>query len=259
MVVFNGIILMTSSSEENTSSLSLASPFPNTIQQFDDGTSFPDFLLTIPGLEKPLHLHRSRLAQASLAFSHLFNGQELPFCTFDEENRCGKWADGPGAMENNYCSVLLKLLRFCYGEDQTFSADECPVAAEIAAQLEFDGHEEIPKRIEDFPKEASHLKSDRESLAEAFMDRHPEIRKGEKVQAIPRKYNYDERQMLAFYLAENMVPVKDLAFSRLDRGFNESFAPDANQQQNEYSKMICSFLKTNTTLTSLAVGGIENK
>jgi len=157
--VFNCITIMASSSEETRSFVCLNSPFSGSVKDFNNESSSPDFTLTIPGLNKPLHLHRKCLSGASSAFSRMFEGEEVPCCGCDEEYHRGEWADESGENDRDYIKVLLKMLRFCYGEDQKFNVDEIPIATKVAAQLEFKDLEGLRQRIEDLPKEASHLSS----------------------------------------------------------------------------------------------------
>ena len=116
--------------------LSIVSPFNKTISSFDDEDSFPDIFFTFPGLEKPLNLHRRDLGSASMTISASIKGQANEFVKFDKERQTIEWIDERTATNATYRNVLMKWLRFCYGEDQTFSADECPMALTISSQLQ---------------------------------------------------------------------------------------------------------------------------
>ena len=112
------------------------SPFNNTISTFDNEDSYPDISFIIPGQGKPLRLHRMCLGMASEAIDGVFKRENRSCIEFDSGAQTLTWTERERAESDaTYRTVLVKLLRFCYGEDQTFSADECPVALTISSQL----------------------------------------------------------------------------------------------------------------------------
>ena len=135
--------------------VSIISPFNNTISTFDNERSYPDFSFFIPGLEKPLRLHRRELGMASLLIDGAIRGQESPFVAYDPAKQTMEWIVKEGTINTQYRVVLLKWLRFCYGENQVFRLDECAVALELLKQLQLSCEEEATKTIESFMLESS--------------------------------------------------------------------------------------------------------
>ena len=56
----------------------------------------------------------------------LFRGEKSSFAEYDSSSCRVTWTYEKA--DKIYCRALIKWLRFCYGEDETFSIDECPAA-----------------------------------------------------------------------------------------------------------------------------------
>jgi len=117
--------------------LTIKSPFDKRqLPSFDNDDLFPDMEFVIPGLSKPIHLHRNVLNVASDTLASLFNKSETPdvhsYCRYDAESHRVEWLYDKGEV---YRSVLVKWLRFCYGEDQTFSWKEFISSTAVVVQL----------------------------------------------------------------------------------------------------------------------------
>jgi len=127
------------------------SPFGKDVL-FDDKEEkcFPDVLFTIPGIEQPLNLHRSKLAFASSALDGLLHCKECCYGKYDPNTHKTEWFFSTSSTDEKYRAVLLKWLRFCYGEDQIFTVEECPAAMIVFSQLQFKECQKIGERIEEF-------------------------------------------------------------------------------------------------------------
>ena len=107
--------------DENT--LFLPSPIRNNeVESFDDESTYPDLVLEVTGMEKPLHLHRTILVKLSGKMSELFRQADVktlkwPFDTTNEIDR----------------NALVKALRFCYGETMIVGTENGECCAMIAA------------------------------------------------------------------------------------------------------------------------------
>ena len=119
--------------------VTVSSPFHNSILSFDNKEAYADLVLTIPGVGKPLYLHRMYLASGSSTFERIFKGESNPYATYDPATQTMNWVDGRATSDPVYLSVLVKWLRFCYGESQPFSAVECPVALTVLSELQLKG------------------------------------------------------------------------------------------------------------------------
>ena len=91
--------------DENESRVELLPPYYNEIESFDNTEAYPDMELVVEGMPKPLLLHRKILAAASGHFKTMLKERrssrlEWPYDTNKETDR----------------EVLVKALRFCYGE-----------------------------------------------------------------------------------------------------------------------------------------------
>ena len=115
---------------------------------FDKEDSFPDVIFVIPGIEKPLLFHRGILASSSVTFCSLFQDETNPFGAYDAANKCVNWMDGTN-KDKTYPEVIVKWLRFCHGEDQSFSFDECPSALAALCHLQLTCRDAIQKMIID--------------------------------------------------------------------------------------------------------------
>ena len=71
-----------------------------------------------------------------MTFDGLFKGDNSPFAKYDPSALSLVWTYDQAATDEKYRNVLVKMLRFCYGEDQTFNIDECPVALTVLSQFQ---------------------------------------------------------------------------------------------------------------------------
>ena len=122
------------SNEESV--VTFSSPFNNNISTFDDENSSTDLTFCIPGMEKPLCLHWMCLGARSETINSVLKGERNSYARFDPVSRCVNWMHEDAVSDVTYRNVLIKWLRFCYGEDQSFSANECPVALAVLSQLQ---------------------------------------------------------------------------------------------------------------------------
>jgi len=60
------------------------------------------------------------------------------------------WAYDKASTDETYRKVFIKWLRFCYGEDQTFTLKECPSALFILLQLELDCEGDVKEKIKKY-------------------------------------------------------------------------------------------------------------
>ena len=115
------------------------SPFPKNIATFDNDSSFPDLTFYSKGMEKSLHLHRSTLAQASSEIEGLLNGNSSSCAIFNKKDMSIEWKVPENCDPVRYSKILMKVLRFCYGEDLTVEPDEVVFAKIISVQLKLKG------------------------------------------------------------------------------------------------------------------------
>ena len=120
------------------------------ISVFDNEESYPDIDFVIPGLDKPLRLCRNILAPASTMFTALFKNQMFSCCTFNGETQNVQWIFDTTMNNATYRGVLVKWLRFCYGEDQIFNLCECPAAMNILYELQLSCMNEMMRIIENY-------------------------------------------------------------------------------------------------------------
>ncbi len=131
-----------------TTDIKIESSFNNNISTFDKEDSYSDITFIIPGLNKPLKLHRMYLGMASKTFDGLFKKQGSSYVSFDPATQKMTWTCKKMETDTTYRRVLVKWLRFCYGEDQTFSIEECPAAVTILQQLQLKVKEDVKSMIE---------------------------------------------------------------------------------------------------------------
>lgn len=107
---------------EEGSTLDVISPYDNAIESFDNGESYPDLELFVPGFEKPLQLHRVILTKASEWIKPML------------KEKWGQRVTWPyNASERIEKQALLKALRFCYGETLNIGTKNGECCAVIAA------------------------------------------------------------------------------------------------------------------------------
>ena len=120
-------------------------PYLSSIQMFDDDKFF-DVSVAVAGIEKPLKLHRVTLASTSALFNALFSGEQSIHGTYDDENKRAELRIKDDAVHR---SVVMKWLRFCYGEEQTLTCEEYAAALYTLKQLELTCGNDVEKMIEE--------------------------------------------------------------------------------------------------------------
>ena len=136
------------------SAVTVSSPFNRMISVFDTGDLYSDLTFVIPNIDKSLQLHRMYLGRASMTIEALFKGQESPFCEYNQQTQRLEWKH-KGCTDATYRDVLVKMLRFCYGEDQVFKPNECAIAMVLILQfqLQHNGGITINEKIKSVLKE----------------------------------------------------------------------------------------------------------
>ena len=141
--------------EEEEEALTIVSSFPNTIQWFNNDDFLPDVDFIIPGVEKPLHLHSVVLIQASESLASLVKAKINAHGRFDPEAHRVEWMFDKSATDEKYRRCLVKWLRYCFGEDQAFGADELSAALATLLQLKLKCQEEVKVLIEAHMKQVA--------------------------------------------------------------------------------------------------------
>ena len=127
----------------------VVSPFQNNVQSFDNPSQFPDLELVVGGLGQPLTMHRKILADASERLKQLLlplrgTGEQRltwPFDTSSEVDRM----------------VLVKALRFCYGETMSVGVmnGECCAMIATLKRLQVQGLDSVVSILCKFANEES--------------------------------------------------------------------------------------------------------
>ena len=91
------------------------------------------------------------MSNTSLTFSELLHDTPNPHGVFDRRSHAFQWNHDREGNDENYQHVLMKWLRFCYGERQSFNTDECPAAlgSLLQLRLQFDNLDDVKRRIEE--------------------------------------------------------------------------------------------------------------
>jgi len=155
---------------ENTLTIKHTAP-SNNIASFNDAKTFPNIEFVIPcAMDEPLLLHDMMLGTSSTTFAAVINGEKQPNCTGERKGMRlhMEWIDKRAKTDEKYRNVLIKWLRFCYGEDQTFNADECPAALTVLLQMKLNCQDEAKGKIEAFMMETA--KKNVESGAKMLYD-----------------------------------------------------------------------------------------
>ena len=192
--------------QENLKSVTIHSPFQQAICQFDNEDFFPDVDIAVPGLAKILHLHRSHLASSQTLLSS-FKGQKNEHCRYNGDKRALEWIHKEAENDDGYRRVFVKWLRFCYGEDQTFSVDECPVALTVVSELKLSCEEEVKKEIE--RKERVVVMKRREYMLKKI----PGLMNMEEVKW-SFSFSKEELETMSVLLKENAITTKSFDISR---------------------------------------------
>jgi len=143
------VIVPVTDNPDEIGPLTIKSPFDKQqLPSFDNVDLFPDMEFVIPGLSKPIHLHRIVLNNTSDALALLFKKSDTPdirsYFQYDAGSHHVKWLYDKGEI---YRNVLVKWLRFCHGEDQRFNWNECIAAAALLCQLKLKGMKELFETI----------------------------------------------------------------------------------------------------------------
>ena len=119
--------------------LVVESPYYDNTLLFDNPES-SDMEFMVQGMEKPLKLHRVIMSTASNFVRRMLTQQE------GNENNRGWVYDMSRDVDKK---AMVKVMRFCYGEDMEIGVDNGECCAIIAAlyRLEVTCTEEIVKRI----------------------------------------------------------------------------------------------------------------
>jgi len=237
----------------------LPSPFGKSISTFDKDDSFPDVTLVIPPMEKKFQLHAAILSQNSLMFARALKGERCACCQVGADGHRVEWTDEKAANNEMYRTVLVKWLRFCYGEDQLFLVEEFPVALEILSQLQLQNQDDFKTKFQTATENGHKY----DEIVQKFKSKHPEIMAGERVEAYPPLkgpgYSYGERKVLCKLLEFNGIPTKDLLFSLRDWSECMAFRNDGDPHRHEYMQALNDALKLNTTLTALEIVSYDDE
>ena len=127
-----------------SSTFTFVSPFTPSLATFNNGDTYPDLIFALPDPEKPLRLHRKDLCLASTVMDELFKNQTLSTCmNYDAKTQTLTWTH-----KGIPSDIVVRWLRFCYGEDQSFSIEECPAALAALIQLQLKTKEDIKSDVE---------------------------------------------------------------------------------------------------------------
>lgn len=126
------------------------SPFKNRIELFDNKEMFPDMEMVVPGLEKPLLLHRGIMANASKLIRGLLNSKQTGLSM--EPNKIEWMFDTTNARDRE---ALVKVLRFCYDETMRVELNKGEFCAVITAlfRLQVSRFDQVLKTLCDFAVE----------------------------------------------------------------------------------------------------------
>ena len=121
--------------------LTIKSCYRCRINTFNNEDPLSDVLVIIPKVVEPLSLHRLVLSEASVTLKVLFEGKPNSFCVYGANAQKPKpsieWKMRKcDETDEHYPNVVVKWLRFCYGEDQCFAPEECPAALAALTQLQ---------------------------------------------------------------------------------------------------------------------------
>ena len=136
------------------------SPFPKLLHFLDDPAgSFSDVDFVIPGLDEPLHLHRSVISCASKTLRELLVNKRCDYGVYNEESHQIVW-NTDCSEDGKYRSVLVKWLRCCYGDTVSLERSEYVSALVCLNQLQFfekkdqkNWKQSMEKVLKDYAKE----------------------------------------------------------------------------------------------------------
>ena len=116
--------------EEESPTITLFPPWPlgHVADWFDKEDTFPDLNFIIPGLEKPLKLHKNILSRTSKLVDRILKARQASESAGSNEI---EWRFGTSKKVDR--EALVKVLRFCYGDTITVGVDNGECCAVIAA------------------------------------------------------------------------------------------------------------------------------
>ena len=114
--------------EQNETQILVESPFKNNSSLFNNKDMFPDMEFVVPGLERPLLLHKGIMAKTSKFVQGLLKAKET--AKSGDANRIEWPFDTTNKVDRD---ALVKVLRFCDDETMTVKAKGGELCAVIAA------------------------------------------------------------------------------------------------------------------------------
>ena len=138
--------------EENETQILVESPFKNNRELFNNNDMFPDMAFVVPGLERPLLLHKGIMAKTSKFVQGLLKAKES--AKSGDANRIEWPFDTTNKVDRD---ALVKVLRFCYDETMTVNAKGGELCAVIAAlcRLQMTSLQEMVAKLTQFAVEQS--------------------------------------------------------------------------------------------------------
>ena len=114
--------------EQNETQILVESPFKNNSELFNNKNMFPDMEFVVPGLERPLQLHKGIMAKTSKFVEGLLKAKET--ANSGDANKIEWPFDTANKVDRD---ALVKVLRFCYDETMTVNTKGGELCAVIAA------------------------------------------------------------------------------------------------------------------------------
>ena len=118
--------------------------FGNNVELFDNEDLFPDLELMVPGLNASLHLHKLIITRASRLMEGLIKSKQT---AKSQDRDQAQWMFDTNEKVDR--DALLKVLRFCYGDDMKVETTNCECCAIIAAlyRLQVTCADEVVKKL----------------------------------------------------------------------------------------------------------------
>ena len=137
---------------QNETQFLVESPFKNNTSLFNNKNMFPDMEFVVPGLERPLLLHKGIMAKTSKFVEGLLKAKET--AKSGNANRIEWPFDTTKEVDRD---ALVKVLRFCYDETITVSAKGGELCAVITAmcRLQVTCLQEMVTKLTQFAVEQS--------------------------------------------------------------------------------------------------------
>ena len=139
---------------EQQQQLTIKSPYPNYIAAFDNPDIHSDLTFAIIVFDKSgdekkrveFRVHCLTLSMASPMLTKLLTKKASEFDYVSINGPRIEWK----VSSNMRCDILVKWLKFCYGEDQSFKISECPAALDLLSRLQLKESERMEKEITEF-------------------------------------------------------------------------------------------------------------